>query len=47
VVGVDGSEDSKDALRWAARQAELTESTLAAVLAWQLPVSFGTVWQMP
>ena len=47
VVGIDGSEDSKDALRWAARQAELTATTLTAVTAWQLPVSFGTVWQMP
>jgi nucleotide-binding universal stress UspA family protein len=47
VVGVDGSEDSKDALRWAAQQAGLTGSNLAAVTAWQLPVSFGTVWQMP
>jgi nucleotide-binding universal stress UspA family protein len=47
VVGIDGSEDSKDALRWAAQQAELTGTTLAAVTAWQLPVSFGTVWQMP
>jgi nucleotide-binding universal stress UspA family protein len=47
VVGIDGSEDSKDALRWAARQAELTATTLTVVTAWQLPVSFGTVWQMP
>jgi nucleotide-binding universal stress UspA family protein len=47
VVGIDGSEDSKNALRWAARQAELTATTLEAVTAWQLPVSFGTVWQMP
>jgi nucleotide-binding universal stress UspA family protein len=47
VVGVDGSEDSKDALRWAARQAELTATTVTAVMAWQLPVTFGTVWQMP
>jgi nucleotide-binding universal stress UspA family protein len=47
VVGVDGSEDSKNAMRWAARQAELTGATLTAVTAWQLPVSFGTAWQMP
>jgi nucleotide-binding universal stress UspA family protein len=47
VVGIDGSEDSKDALRWAARQAELTATTVTAVMAWQLPVTFGTVWQMP
>ena len=47
VVGIDGSDDSKDALRWAARQAELAATTLTVVTAWQLPVSFGTVWQMP
>ena len=47
VVGVDGSQDSKDALRWAARQAELTGATLRVLTAWQLPISFGTVWQMP
>ncbi|GAA5140301.1 universal stress protein [Pseudonocardia adelaidensis] len=47
MVGIDGSENSKDALRWAAQQAELTDTTLSAVVAWQVPVSFGTVWQMP
>lgn len=41
VVGVDGSETSKDALRWAARQAELTGAQLEAVTVWQLPVSYG------
>jgi nucleotide-binding universal stress UspA family protein len=38
VVGVDGSEASKDALLWAARQAELTGASLEAVLTWQLPL---------
>jgi nucleotide-binding universal stress UspA family protein len=47
VVGIDGSDDSKYALRWAAQQAELTNATLEATTAWQLPVDFGTVWQMP
>jgi nucleotide-binding universal stress UspA family protein len=37
VVGVDGSESSLDALRWAARQAELTGDTLEAVCAWSFP----------
>ncbi|GLW55136.1 universal stress protein [Kitasatospora phosalacinea] len=41
VVGVDGSASSKRALRWAARQAELTEAVLRAVLAWQLPSGYG------
>ena len=47
VVGVDGSDDSKQALRWAAQQAEITTAPLHVVTAWHLPVAFGTVWQMP
>ena len=35
VVGVDGSEPSKDALAWAARQAKLTGATLAVISAWE------------
>jgi nucleotide-binding universal stress UspA family protein len=41
VVGVDGSESSKDALRWALRQAELSGSHVEAVIAWQYPVMVG------
>lgn len=37
VVGVDGSEDSREALRWAARQAALTGAGIRAVTAWQVP----------
>lgn len=37
VVGVDGSEPSNEALRWAARQAELTGSQLRVVMCWELP----------
>ena len=47
VVGVDGSEDSKDALRWAARQAQITDATLEVITAWHLPIDFGTAWQIP
>lgn len=36
VVGVDGSEASKDALRWAGRQAELTGASLEVVITWSL-----------
>jgi nucleotide-binding universal stress UspA family protein len=32
VVGVDGSEGSKHALRWAARQAKFTGATLEAII---------------
>lgn len=44
VVGVDGSEGSKCALRWAARQAELTGASLDVVLAWEVPVVPYGVW---
>lgn len=37
VVGVDGSDRSKDALRWAAQQAELTGATLEAIAVWHDP----------
>jgi nucleotide-binding universal stress UspA family protein len=35
VVGVDGSGASRDALRWAARQAQLTGASLEAVISWE------------
>jgi nucleotide-binding universal stress UspA family protein len=41
VVGVDGSERSRDALRWAARQAELTRATLDVIAASQFPAFYG------
>ncbi|WP_311765137.1 universal stress protein [Streptomyces zingiberis] len=37
VVGVDGSEPSREALRWAARQAELTGASVDAVMSWEWP----------
>ena len=37
VVGVDGSPGSRDALRWAARQARLTGAALRAVASWRWP----------
>lgn len=40
VAGVDGSRNSTDALRWAARQAELTGGRVHAVIVWRLPVSY-------
>lgn len=43
VVGVDGSESSKQALRWAVRQAELTGVELVAVTAWHLPEMYAYV----
>ena len=37
VVGVDGSDTSRDALRWALSQAALTGSELRAVSSWRWP----------
>jgi nucleotide-binding universal stress UspA family protein len=42
VVGVDGFESSKAALRWAIRQAKLTGAVVEAVTAWHIPL--GTGW---
>ena len=41
VVGVDGSESSMAALRWAVRQAKLTGSSVDAVIAWRVPSGYG------
>jgi len=41
VVGVDGSESSKAALRWAIRQARLTGDSVDAVTAWRYPATYG------
>ena len=41
MAGVDGSDSSKAALRWALRQAELTDSVVDAVTAWDIPVTYG------
>jgi len=37
VVGVDGSQASRDALRWAAEQARLTGASVRAVSSWRWP----------
>jgi len=37
VAGTDGSPESLEALRWAAREAELRGADLLVVLAWQFP----------
>ena len=38
VVGVDGSDASRDALRWAIDEARLRGATVDAVYAWQVPM---------
>jgi nucleotide-binding universal stress UspA family protein len=47
VVGVDGSEPSKQALRWAVRQAGLTGAVVEAVNAWDLPQYHGALGWLP
>jgi nucleotide-binding universal stress UspA family protein len=41
VVGVDGSQCSKTALRWAMAHAWLIDATVEAVSAWQDPAMYG------
>ncbi|MFR9729752.1 universal stress protein [Saccharopolyspora sp. MS10] len=41
VVGVDGSEPSRAALRWALRQARLTGARVRAVAAWEYPAFYS------
>lgn len=41
VVGIDGSPASVDALRWAARQADLTGAAVEAVISWEYPSTSG------
>jgi nucleotide-binding universal stress UspA family protein len=41
VVGIDGSEASKQALRWAIEQARLSGATVDAISAWEYPVGYG------
>ncbi len=45
VVGCDGSPSSSGALEWAARQAQLTGSSLQAIMTWEWPPSLG--WSVP
>ncbi len=47
VAGVDGSEGSKHALRWAARQAGFTGATLEVVTGWEYPAFFGFAPAVP
>lgn len=41
VVGVDGFESSRAALRWAIHQAKLTGAVVEAVTAWHIPAGTG------
>lgn len=41
VVGVDGSDPAKAALRWAVKHAQLIDGVVEAVITWNFPVSYG------
>lgn len=41
VAGLDGSESSRPALRWALRQAVLTGSRVEVLTAWHIPITYG------
>jgi nucleotide-binding universal stress UspA family protein len=43
VVGVDGSAESIEALRWAAAYAKATSASVDAVMSWHLPPAVGMV----
>lgn len=47
VVGVDGSDASIEAVRWACEQARLTGSIVEVVTAWQWPMSWGPAVPLP
>jgi nucleotide-binding universal stress UspA family protein len=47
VAGVDGSQPSINALRWAVQQAELTGGTIDAVIAWEFPLAAGGMGWAP
>ncbi|MEU4267991.1 universal stress protein [Streptomyces sp. NPDC026092] len=47
VVGVDGSEPSLKALKWAAGQAALTGDSLQAVIGWEYPASWSAAPGVP
>jgi nucleotide-binding universal stress UspA family protein len=44
VIGVDGSQGSKTALRWAMIQAGRTGATVEAITVWQDPARYGTAY---
>jgi nucleotide-binding universal stress UspA family protein len=47
IVGIDGSPSSAATLEWAARQAELTGSTLEAITTWEWPINYGWAFPFP
>jgi nucleotide-binding universal stress UspA family protein len=46
VVGIDGSDQSKQALRWGADLARMLDARLDAVIAWHFPTYYGYGWSV-
>lgn len=47
VVGIDGSDESRAAVRWAVRHARLTGAAVHAVAVWEQPIQFGDAVPVP
>jgi nucleotide-binding universal stress UspA family protein len=47
VAGIDGSDASLEALDWAARQADMTHSSLEIVMTWDWPPDYGWAMTFP
>ena len=47
VVGVDGSESSKQALRWGASLARGTGATIDAIMTWEIPMTIALAYLPP
>ncbi|MBO0821635.1 MAG: universal stress protein [Nocardiopsaceae bacterium] len=47
VVGIDGSDHSRGALRWALGQSRLTGALVDAVTAWRYPTTYGLATIVP
>ena len=47
VVGVDGSDSSRAALRWAVKQAKLTDQPLEIISTWQHPTNYDRSMLLP
>ena len=43
MVGIDGSDESRHVLAWAAEYARATGADVALVIAWQYPIMYGEV----
>ena len=47
VIGIDGSDESRNALKWALDEARLRRASIEVVYAWQPPYAGGYPFAMP